>query len=136
MADKLFQVNIVTPRKVVFSSQVQSISAPGECGGFQVLVNHAPLISSLVVGELKLVDPAGSITRYSTSGGFLEVKKNKVVVLAETAERLSEIDAQRAEAARDRAKSRLLKRERELDASRAEAALARALNRLRIVMKV
>ena len=135
MAAKLFQVDIVTPRKVVFSGVVQSISVPGECGGFQVLVNHAPIISSLVVGELKLVDAGDAVTRYATSGGFVEVKKNTVVVLAETAERSDEIDAKRAEASRARAQNRLHKRERGTDISRAEAALLRAINRLRINVK-
>jgi F-type H+-transporting ATPase subunit epsilon len=135
MDDKKFNVDIVTPRKVVFSGQVQSISAPGECGGFQVLVGHAPLLSSLTVGEIKIVDASGATIRYATSGGFLEVKNNKVIVLAETAEQSSEIDVKRAESARERAKNRLHVREKNLDTARAESALARALNRLRIVVK-
>ena len=100
MAEKVFKLEIVTPRKVVFSGDVVSFSAPGTMGGFQVLFNHAPLLSEIGVGEVKLVDPEGNVRRYATSGGFVDVKKNHAVMLAETVERVDEIDAARAEAAR------------------------------------
>ena len=95
MMDKTFKLEIVTPRKTVFDAPVQSVSAPGALGGFQVLVNHAPLLSSLRVGELKLLDQDGKEIRFATSGGFLEVRKNVVTLLAETAERADEIDVER-----------------------------------------
>jgi len=83
MAEKLFKVEIVTPKKVVFSSDVQSFTAPGTNGSFQVLVNHAPFLSSIGIGEVKLTDAGGNNWRYATSGGFVEVKNNHVVMLAE-----------------------------------------------------
>lgn len=135
MEEKIFQLDIVTPRKTIFSDMVVSVSAPGELGGFQVLIDHAPLLSSLVTGEIKVIDKNGNIVRYATTGGFLEVRGNKVILLAETAEKAAEIDVKRAEGARDRAKDRLHKRESGIDLIRAEAALQRALNRLRTAGK-
>ena len=135
MEEKIFQLDIVTPRKTIFSGKVVSVSAPGELGGFQVLVDHAPLLSSLVIGQIKVTDKNGNTEWYATTGGFLEVRNNRVILLAETAEKASEINVKRAEAAHDRAKERLHKRESGTDLVRAEAALQRALNRLRIAGK-
>lgn len=135
MAEKNFQLEIVTPRKVIFSGEVTSFSAPGVVGGFQVLKSHAPLLSSIAVGEVKLTDAAGQEFRYATSGGFVEVHENKVIMLAESAERSDQIDAERATAARDRAQKRLDAKQEETDMERARASLLRALNRLKISHK-
>ncbi len=110
-----------------------SFSAPGEEGGFQVLYNHAPLLSAIVVGEVKIQESDGKLARYATSGGFVEVLSNHVVLLAETAESSEEIDVRRAEEAKRRAEERLHEPAPDLDIQRARLALARALNRLRIV---
>ena len=131
MAGKNFNLDIVTPTKTVFSGEVQSFRAPGEDGGFQVLFNHAPFLSSITVGQVKVIDPAGAVSRYATSGGFVEVNENKVILLAETAERSDEIDVQRAEKAKERAAERLQQEER-IDEERARVALARAIIRLKI----
>jgi F-type H+-transporting ATPase subunit epsilon len=132
MPDKAFKLEIVTPKKVVFSGDVTSFSAPGVVGSFQVLRNHAPLLSATTVGAVKVVDAAGAETRYATSGGFVEVNDNKVVMLAETAEPSDAIDVSRAEAARARAKKRLEGKRSEIDVERARLALHRALNRLKV----
>ncbi len=131
MADKNFNLDIVTPTKTVFSGEVQSFSAPGEAGGFQVLFDHAPFLSSITVGQVKVIDPAGAVRRYATSGGFVEVNENKVILLAETAERSDEINVERAEKAKERAAQRLQQKEL-IDEERARVALARAINRLKI----
>ena len=131
MAAKNFTLDIVTPTRTVFSGDVESFSAPGVLGGFQVLYNHAPLLSSIAVGRVKVIDVAGAELHYATSGGFVEVNENKVILLAETAERADEIDVQRAEEAKRRATERLESEER-IEEDRARAALARALNRLRV----
>jgi len=133
MAEKSFTLEIVTPRKVVFKGDVVSFSAPGVLGGFQVLYSHAPLLSELQIGEVKFVDANGKEARYATSGGFVEVKNNHVVMLAETAERSDEIDIERAKAAQARAQKRLSEKDADLD--RASVALARAINRLRTVQR-
>jgi F-type H+-transporting ATPase subunit epsilon len=135
MAEKAFKLEIVTPRKVIFNGDVLSFSAPGTMGGFQVLYNHAPLLAEIGIGEVKLQDASGSEVRFATSGGFVDVKKNHVVMLAETAEHSTEIDEARAEASRDRAMKRLAERKAEHDLSRAQASLQRALNRLKVSHK-
>lgn len=132
MAEKVFKLEIVTPKKIVFSGDVISFSAPGVVGGFQVLKSHAPLLSSIAVGEVKLVDISGHEWRYATSGGFVEVHDNKVIMLAETAERSDEIDVVRAEAARERARKRLAEKAEKTDIDRARLALFRAMNRLKV----
>ena len=135
MDEKNFHLEIVTPRKVVFSSEVTSFSAPGVVGGFQVLKSHAPLLSSIAIGEVKLIDISGQEFKYATSGGFVEGHENKVVMLAETVERSDQIDVQRATAARDRAQKRLEAKQEDTDTERARIALLRALNRLKISQK-
>ncbi len=132
MLGKQFDLEIVTPRRIVFNGRIESISAPGAVGSFQVLYSHAPLLSSLKIGEVKVVDSQGSETRYATSGGFVEVRSNKVVMLAETAERTDEIDVERAKASMARARTRLSEKRPGTDVERAQLALLRALNRLKV----
>ena len=132
MAEKTFLLEIVTPRRVVFKGEVTSFSAPGSIGRFQVLYNHAPLLSSLQVGEVRLTPGEGPEQRFATSGGFVEVKENHVVMLGETVERADEIDIERAKVAQGRAQKRLAEKGSDIDFERARVALARALNRLRI----
>lgn len=132
MAEKMFTLEIVTPRKVAYRGDVSSFSAPGVVGGFQVLRSHAPLLSNIGIGEVKIADPEGKESRYATSGGFVEVHDNKVIMLAETAERADEIDAGRAQAARERAQKRLAEKRIETDIERAKVALQRAINRLNV----
>jgi F-type H+-transporting ATPase subunit epsilon len=132
---KSFSLDIVTPTATVFSGIVQSFSAPGIVGGFQVLYNHAPLMAEIGVGEIKVVDESGMVSRYSTSGGFTEVRDNKVVMLAESAERSDLIDTERARRAKERAAARLADKTSAINETRAQASLARALNRLRVASK-
>ena len=132
MAEKAFKLEIVTPKKIVFSGDVTSFSAPGVAGGFQVLKSHAPLLSNIAIGEVKLLDKGGAEARFATSGGFVEVHEDKVVMLAETAERSGDIDVTRAEAARDRARKRLKEKAADIDIQRARLALFRAMNRLKV----
>lgn len=132
MADKAFKLEIVTPKKIVFSGDVTSFSAPGVLGGFQVLRSHAPLLSNIAIGEVKFVDGSGNESRYATSGGIVEVHDNKVMMLAETAERSDEIDVARAEAAKERARKRLGEKGAQTDLDRARLALFRAMNRLKV----
>ncbi|MGH9428142.1 MAG: F0F1 ATP synthase subunit epsilon [Terriglobia bacterium] len=135
MAEKLFQLEIVTPKKTVFKNQVQSFSAPGVMGGFQVLKSHAAMLSTIQPGEVKVLDSGGEEWKYATSGGFVEVRDNKVVMLAETAERADEIDVKRAEASRQRAEKRISEKKIETNIERARIALHRALNRLKVARK-
>jgi F-type H+-transporting ATPase subunit epsilon len=132
MFDKPFRLQIITPTRVVFQDDAVSISAPGVIGGFQVLYNHAPLLSALEIGELRVRKTDGVELRFATSGGFLEVKQNEVVVLADAAELASDIDSARADRARDRAHARLHSKDPSVNVERARLAMHRAMNRLRI----
>lgn len=130
--EKLIHLDLVTPEKSVFSGEIAQITAPGTEGSFTLLFNHADLVSSLEIGEIRLTTPDGAILHFFCGGGFLEVKKNKVIVLAVTAERSEEIDLARAEAARKRALDRLKEKKEEIDSARARAALQRAISRIRV----
>lgn len=132
MFDKPFHLQIVTPARVVFKDEAVSISAPGVKGGFQVLYNHAPFLSALEIGELKVMKKDGTEIRFATGGGFLEVKDNTVVVLADSVESVPEIDVERASEAKERAAGRVHAKDASIDVERARLALLRALNRLRI----
>jgi F-type H+-transporting ATPase subunit epsilon len=132
MADKTFHLEIVTPKRIVFKGEVTSFSAPGVDGGFQVLHSHAPLLASVKIGKVKISEVGGNELHYAISGGFVEVRENNVILLAETAERTDEIDVERVKAARDRALKRLAEKYPNTDIERAKLALFRALNRLTV----
>ncbi len=129
---KTFKLDVVTPQKVAFSGEVESLTAPGTSGSFQVLHDHAPFLTTITVGEVKILNQHGSEALYSTSGGFVEINHNRATFLAETIEMKEEINVDRARSAKERAEERLLKREPGVDLARAQAALARALNRLKV----
>ncbi|MTI80597.1 MAG: F0F1 ATP synthase subunit epsilon [Firmicutes bacterium] len=126
---KTQRLDLVTPEKVVFSEEVEFVVTPGVEGELGFLPEHTPLVSALKTGVLK-VQQEGKTFKVATSGGFVEVKNSRVVVLADTAEREDQIDVERAEEAKKRAEERLAKGSQEIDESRAEAALQRALARL------
>ncbi|MDE2889838.1 MAG: F0F1 ATP synthase subunit epsilon [Gemmatimonadota bacterium] len=128
-----FQLEIVTPEKTVFSGEVEQVRAPGTEGGFGVLAGHHPMLASLNIGEIVFSEQQNGPKSVAISGGFAEVQRDRVTVLAETAEFAQDIDVNRAEAARERAREMLTqKRDQQIDEARANLALARAINRLRI----
>jgi F-type H+-transporting ATPase subunit epsilon len=128
-----FELEIVTPEKTLYSGTVEHLRAPGIDGGFGVLAGHHPMVSALSIGSLRFRVDGGDEQVAAVGGGFAEVLRDRVTVLAETAELAGTIDAERASAARDRAKERLRsRRDSEIDADRASIALARAINRLKV----
>ena len=130
------RIDIVTAERVVYSEDVDVVIAPGMEGQLGILPHHAPLMTTLQAGEL-LVRRAGEEDSMVISGGFLEVRPDRVIVLADTAERAEEIDMARAEAAKQRAEQRLVDRQAPgLDAARCETALRRAVARLTVAEKV
>ncbi len=131
MADKSIKLDIVTPERIVYSQDVDFIVAPGSEGQLGVLPGHAALITSLDIGILK-VKANEKEEQLAISGGFFEVKDNKAVVLADTAERAEDIDVTRAVKAKERAEQRLAAKACEIDYLRAEAALKRAMTRLKV----
>jgi F-type H+-transporting ATPase subunit epsilon len=128
------RLEIVTAERVVFSDDVDVVVAPGVEGELGILPHHAPLMSMLLPGELR-VRKGGEELYLAIAGGFLEVRPDRVIVLADAAERAEEIDIARAEAAKRRAEERLKVHPPELDVARAEAALRRAIARLQVVQR-
>ena len=125
------RVDIVTAERVVFSEEVDAVIAPGAQGQLGILPHHTPLMTTLEPGEL-VVREGGQEHSMVISGGFLEVRPDRVIILADTAERDGEIDIARAEEAKRRAQERLTHLAPEVDIARAEAALRRSLARLRV----
>jgi F-type H+-transporting ATPase subunit epsilon len=130
------KLDIVTAERVVYSEDVDVIVAPGQEGQLGILPHHAPLMTILQSGEL-VVRRGSNEETLAISGGFLEVRPDRVIILADSAEKAEEIDVGRAEAARKRAEERLHDRKMEgLDGMRAEAALRRAIARLSVAEKL
>ena len=134
MAEKVL-LEIVTPEKKVLSETVDIVVAPGELGEFGVLPGHVPFLCKLKVGELRY-RIGGALRFVSIMGGYAEVAKNQVTILATAAEEAAEIDVVRAKAARERAERRIAETKDKLDFARAQAALHRAMARLRIAEKL
>ncbi|MFC1692998.1 F0F1 ATP synthase subunit epsilon [Candidatus Latescibacterota bacterium] len=127
----IFQLDIITPEKILVSEEVESFEAPGVDGEFQILTGHTPFLTSLTIGTV-ILRKTGQKKFVSISGGFCEVMPDKTVILAQTAELSDKIDKVRTEAARDRAKKRLESKDSTIDTERARLALMRALNRLKV----
>lgn len=125
------RLDVVTAEGTVYSEDVDIVVAPGTEGQLGILPHHTPLMTMLEPGEL-LIRKNGDELCMAVSGGFLEVRPDRVIVLADTAERAEEIDIARAEAAKRRAEERLKERIPGMDAARAEAALRRSIIRLQV----
>jgi len=125
------KLDIVTAERSVFSEEVDIIMAPGVEGQLGILPHHTPLMTTLQAGEL-LVRKGEEEFSLVISGGFLEVRPDRIIVLADAAERAEEIDLARAEEAKSRAQEYLGRTTPEVDIARAEAALSRSLARLRV----
>jgi F-type H+-transporting ATPase subunit epsilon len=125
-------LEITTPMRLVVSDTVDEVIAPGVEGYFGVLPGHAPFLTTLGVGVLTYRIGRDEF-HLAMSGGFAEVRNDKVIILADSAERPDEIDRARADRARERAERRIGGRsEEEIDFVRCQAALTRALTRLQV----
>ena len=126
-------VDVITAERVVYSeTEIDAVVAPGADGEMTVLPSHAPLVTSLAAGELRLQKAGADETFIAVTGGFLEVRDDKVVILAESAERAEEIDIARAQEARARAEKLLANRESAVDLARVQAELRRSLVRIKV----
>ncbi len=134
MADKL-NFEITTPEKTIYSEKIDEVVLPTASGEIGILPNHIPLVSLLVPGEIR-IKKGDDVTSVAVSGGFIEVRPDKVIVLADTAEHAEDIDEERAEEARKRAQK--LSKEKRTDA-REYAALTAKIEkefaRLKVVRK-
>ena len=126
-------LEIVTPERLAYSDTVDSVQLPGSEGELGVLPHHAPLVSMLGVGELR-IRKGGQEESFAIAGGFLQVRPDRVVVMAETADMASEIDLERAQEARREAERALecAAQADAVDLSAARAALQTALLRIRV----
>lgn len=126
-------LEVVTPDKIVVSEEAEIAVAPGSLGEFGVLIGHTPFLTTLKTGTIHYKDKNGKERFVFASGGFAEALPNKVTVLAESAERRSAIDSQRAQKALERAQNRLSKGDESTDIVRAKASIERAMHRLKLV---
>ena len=124
-------LEVATPARLVVADTADEVVIPGSQGYFGVLPGHAPLLATLGVGEL-MYRKGTAQYHLALTGGFAEVRNDKVIVLAENAERPDEIDRDRALKSKERAERRLSGREGDVDFARAQAALSRALVRLQV----
>jgi F-type H+-transporting ATPase subunit epsilon len=129
-------LEIVTAEKTIFSGEVDSVTVPGGGGVMGVLANHAPVLSTLKPGELR-VKIGNTVDEYAIGGGFIDINNNKVTILADSAERADEIDGARAEAARKRAEEILRTQppSDKIDLFKLEASLRRSQVRLNVARK-
>ena len=128
-------VDVVAAEHSILSEEADVVLARTQDGQIGILPHHAPLLTLLAPGELRLRRGADEHV-VAVSGGFLEVGHNRVTVLADSAERAEEVDIARAEEARRRALARLATKSQEVNLERAHAALARSLARLRVAERV
>ncbi len=129
------KLEIVTVEGIVYSDDVEIVVVPGIEGQLGILPHHAPLMTMMEPGQL-MVRKNGEETFIVVTGGYVEVRPDKVVILADAAERADEIDLSRAEAARKRAEERIKQGVQGTDLARAEAALRRSLTRIKVAESV
>ena len=133
MAGNIY-LEVVTPEKIVVSEEARIVAPPGSLGEFGVLTGHTPFLTTLKTGIIRYSDVNGKEHYVFVSGGFAEALPDKVTVLAESAEKRSEIDLERAKGAQERAEKWLAedRSRKEIDFTRARASLERAAVRIRI----
>ena len=132
MAADVIRLDIVTPAGIIFSDTVSTLQVPSALGLMGILANHAPLMTTLEIGAIKYTKEDKEHF-LAVSGGFLEVKENVVIVLANSAEKAEDIDIARAISAKERAEERLAhKGAEDVDTLRAELALKRSVNRIHV----
>lgn len=129
------KVEVVTPERVVYSGEANIVIAKGKDGELGILANHIPMVTPLKIAPVQ-IKKNGSEDVIAVSGGFMEVRKDKITILAETAELPDEIDVNRAQAAKERAERRMAESgKEEMDFKRAQLSLQRALVRLQVANK-
>ncbi len=132
----LIQCNIVSPEGELFSGEIEMLTADGGAGEIAITPRHAPLLTNLKHGPVKLVLEGGEEEVFFASGGFLEVQPGVITLLTDVAERADDIDAAEAERAKELAERELEDQKSELDYSLATARLAEAAARLKALQKL
>jgi len=136
VSNKFLYLEIVTPSRIIFSGNVKSVTVPGELGSFQILYNHAPIISNLTIGEVKVVKEDGTLDYYATNGGFVLVFKNRITVISDSLIKAENIDV-------NKAKDELIKIGEELKSKRKkesgellELKLAQLKNQIKVSQRI
>lgn len=130
---KTLALEMTTPEKLALRAQAEFVVLPAMEGEMGVLPDHAPFLVQLHPGEVRVTEPGGQVRRFAISGGFAEIKDNKVALFAETAEMADEINAERAQQALEKAKAEMVKKDLDpLTLAAAEAAMRRAQVRLMV----
>ena len=132
----LIKCNIVSPEGELFSGEIEMLTADGGAGEIAITPRHAPLLTNLKPGPVKLVLEGGEEEVFFASGGFLEVQPGVITLLTDVAERADDIDAAEAERAKELAERELEDQKSELDYSLATARLAEAAARLKALQKL
>ena len=132
----LIQCNIVSPEGELFSGEIEMLTAGGGDGEIAITPRHAPLLTNLKPGPVKLVLEGGAEEVFFASGGFLEVQPGVITLLTDVAERADDIDAAEAERAMELAERELEDQKSEMDYSLATAQLAEAAARLKALQKL
>ncbi|TXL66638.1 F0F1 ATP synthase subunit epsilon [Cerasibacillus terrae] len=131
---KTLDVSVVTPDGPVLEDNFEMVVCKAENGEIGILPEHIPLVAPLTIGDVRL--KRDNNTEYiAVNGGFVEVRPDKVTILAQSAEKSSDIDVDRAQKAKNRAEDRLQSKQDHVDFQRAELALKRAMNRLKVAQK-
>ncbi|WP_342433581.1 F0F1 ATP synthase subunit epsilon [Neobacillus sp. FSL H8-0543] len=129
---KTIKVSVVTPDGPVYESDVEMVSTKAQSGELGILPGHIPMVAPLAIGVVRL-KKEGQTELVAVSGGFVEVRPDQVTILAQAAEKSSDIDVERAQRAKERAEQRLKEQHLEnIDFRRSQLALQRAINRLAV----
>ncbi len=128
---KTLTVSVVTPDGPVLEDSFEMVSCKAESGELGILPGHIPLVAPLTISAVRLKHE-NRVEHLAVSGGFMEVRPEKVTILAQSAEKPSDINVQRAKEAKERAERRLQSKQDDVDFQRAELALKRALNRINV----
>lgn len=131
---KTLTVSVVTPDGEILEDDYEMVSCKAENGELGILPGHIPLVAPLAINAVRL-KRNDNVDLVAVNGGFLEVRPDKVTILAQSAEKADDIDVERAEAAKERALKLLESKDKNIDVERAQLALNRALNRLEVAKR-
>ena len=134
MADKNFYLKIVTPERIVFEGEVQSLIAQGTNGSFQILADHVPFMTTLAIDTAKVIKDGETLV-FSIIGGGFQFRNNEAIILSKVAELGDDIDTARAKQAKEEAEKVLDLAKNEAEIKRANMTIAKAMARLKAASK-
>ena len=133
--DKLMEVEIVTPQRILYTGKAVSVSVPGSKSPFQVLYNHAPIVSALDTGIVKIIDDAGKKLFFATSTGFTEIHKNKISILVDSADDYDAINSENIKEELIKAKESVNKSQSSEEREKAKELVFHIENKMKVLEK-